>query len=107
MKVLGISSNYHDASAALVIDGKIAASAAEERFTLQKHDPSFPALAVRFCLDQVGLKADDLDLIAYHEEPEAKFSRTLASSFERFPFSLSTFIKSMREAITSGFWVKK
>lgn len=106
MKVLGLSSNYHDASAALVIDGKVTASAAEERFTLQKHDPSFPILAARFCLEQAGLSADDLDLIAYHEEPEAKFSRTLASSFERFPLSFSTFVKSMREAITSGFWVK-
>lgn len=106
MKVLGLSSNYHDASAAIVVDGKVAASAAEERFTLQKHDPSFPILAARFCLEQAGLKADDLDLIAYHEEPEAKFSRALASSMDRFPFSFPTFVKSMREAITSGFWVK-
>ena len=106
MKVLGISSNYHDASAALVVDGTVAAAAAEERFTLQKHDPNFPNLAASFCLEQAGLSPDDLDAIAYHEDPSAKFSRTLASSFARYPLSLSTFIKSMREAITGGFWIK-
>ena len=31
MRVLGISSNYHDASAALVVDGTVAAAAAEEK----------------------------------------------------------------------------
>lgn len=106
MRILGLSSNYHDASAALVVDGQVVAASAEERFTLQKHDPSFPLHAANFCLEQAGLTVDDIDYIAYHEEPAVKFSRTLSSSFARFPFSLPTFIKSMREAITSGFWIK-
>lgn len=106
MKILGISSNYHDASAALVIDGKVAAAAAEERFTLQKHDPNFPVHSARYCLEQAGISAEDLDFIAYHEDPNSKFSRTLSSSFAHFPFSLPTFVKSMRDAITGGFWIK-
>jgi carbamoyltransferase len=106
MKVLGLSSNYHDASAALVIDGRVVAAAAEERFTLQKHDPNFPSLSARFCLEQAGIDANEIDCIAYHEDPSAKFSRTLSSSFARFPLSLPTFVKSMREAITGGFWIK-
>lgn len=106
MKVLGLSSNYHDASAALVVDGQVVAAAAEERFTLQKHDPNFPLFSARFCLEQAGLTASDLDLVAYHEDPASKFSRTLSSSFVRFPYSLPTFVKSMREAITGGFWIK-
>ena len=63
MKVLGISSNYHDASAALVINGEVVAAAAEERFTMQKHDPNFPAFAAAFCLEKAGISADDLDEI--------------------------------------------
>jgi len=106
MRILGLSSNYHDASAALVIDGQVVAAAAEERFTLQKHDPNFPSLSAKFCLEQAGITAEQLDYIAYHEDPSAKFSRTLTSSFARFPFSLPTFIKSMREAITGGFWIR-
>ena len=50
MRILGISAFYHDSAAALVVDGKIIAAAQEERFTRRKHDPGFPASAVRYCL---------------------------------------------------------
>lgn len=36
MIVLGISALYHDAAAALVIDGDIVAAVQEERFTREK-----------------------------------------------------------------------
>ena len=106
MKVLGLSSNYHDASSALVIDGSVVAAAAEERFTLQKHDPSFPYLSSMYCLELAGIKPDDLDYVAYYETPEVKFTRTLASVFQNFPRTRKVFIKAMHEAITSGFWIK-
>ena len=48
MKILGISAYYHDAAAALVIDGEIVAAAQEERFTRTKHDARFPVNAVRY-----------------------------------------------------------
>ncbi|WP_394366394.1 carbamoyltransferase N-terminal domain-containing protein [Spirosoma utsteinense] len=54
MKILGISAFYHDSAAALVIDGQIVAAAQEERFTRKKHDPSFPANAVTYCLHYGG-----------------------------------------------------
>ena len=50
MKILGISAYYHDSAAALVADGVIAAAAQEERFTRKKHDPGFPANAIKYCL---------------------------------------------------------
>ena len=40
--ILGISAYYHDAAAALVMDGKIVSAAQEERFTRKKNDPDFP-----------------------------------------------------------------
>ena len=52
--VLGISAYYHDAAAALVVDGEIVAAAQEERFTRVKHDASFPTNAIRYCLDEAG-----------------------------------------------------
>ena len=106
MKILGVSSNYHDASAAIVIDGELVATSAEERFSLIKHDPSFPRLAIEFCLKRAGIKAEELDLVAYHEEPEVKISRALSSAFLRFPRSLGTFVHSMRESISSSLWVR-
>lgn len=48
--ILGISAFYHDAAAALLRDGRIAAAAQEERFTRRKHDARFPRNAVAYCL---------------------------------------------------------
>ena len=55
MKILGISAYYHDAAAALLIDGQVAAAAQEERFTRKKHDASFPANAARYCVSAAGI----------------------------------------------------
>ena len=77
MKVLGISAFYHDSAAALVVDGKIVAAAQEERFSRKKHDEAFPAQAVEYCLKEVGIKAADLDYVAFYEKPLRKFDRLL------------------------------
>lgn len=106
MKILGVSSNYHDSSASLVINGQVISAATEERFSLIKHDPSFPLLASRFCVEQAGLRFEDLDYVAYYEDPNVKFTRTMSSSFAKFPFNLKTFIRSSMEAITSGLRIK-
>ena len=55
MKVLGVSYGYHDASASLVVDGRVIAASAEERFTRQKHDSNFPAFAMEYCLKEAGI----------------------------------------------------
>jgi len=64
MKIVGISAFYHDSAASLVQDGNIIAAAQEERFTRKKHDFNFPNHAIRYCLDEGGLKARDLDLLS-------------------------------------------
>ncbi|NCZ89144.1 MAG: hypothetical protein EBY92_08135, partial [Actinobacteria bacterium] len=61
MRVLGISAYYHDAAAALIVDGAVTAAAQEERFTRVKHDKRFPINALRFCLRRAGLTPADLD----------------------------------------------
>lgn len=106
MKVLGVSANYHDASAALVVDGRVVFSAAEERFSRVKHDPTLPLAAVRACLAEGGISAEDLSFVAYHEDPPTKLSRALATSLARWPLSFGTFWRSAKEAITSGLWIK-
>ena len=69
VNILGISAYYHDSAAALVQDGKILAAAQEERFTRKKHDPRFPANAIRFCLQQAGIGLPDLDAIVFYDKP--------------------------------------
>ncbi|HET6328541.1 MAG TPA: carbamoyltransferase C-terminal domain-containing protein [Planctomycetaceae bacterium] len=58
-------SQGHDSAAALVVDGKIVAAAAEERFTRKKHTGDFPKHAIRFCLSHAGLRIDDVDEVAH------------------------------------------
>lgn len=60
-----ISAFYHDSAAALVVDGRIAAVAQEERFTRTKHDAGFPTHAIASCLAEAGIDASDLDYVGF------------------------------------------
>lgn len=106
MNILGISSDFHDSSAALVQDGRPIVTAAEERFSFQKHDPSFPLLALKSCLKSAALKAEQIDYVAYHEEPAVKFSRLLASRIQNFPRGVGAFCRDIREMALGQLWVK-
>ena len=48
VKILGISAHYHDAAAALVIDGVPFCAVQEERLSRHKGDAAFPLLAIEF-----------------------------------------------------------
>lgn len=71
MNVLGLSGAvYHDAAAALFIDGELVAAAEEERFIRDKHAKNrHPEESVRFCLDFAGLKPGDIHAVAYPYAP--------------------------------------
>lgn len=104
--VLGVSAHFHDASAALVVDGEIVAAAAEERFTRLKHDSNFPRLAIEFCLQQGGLAARQLDAVVFYEDPSLKFTRVVASTLAGFPRSRSPFVSAMKDWLTSKLWLR-
>src|SRR5262245_12303718 len=63
MKVLGIHLG-HDSSAALIVDGKVVADVAEERFVRIKHYCDVPARSVAYCLKSQDLTIEDIDLVA-------------------------------------------
>ncbi|BCA54396.1 carbamoyltransferase [Nitrospira sp. KM1] len=63
MVVLGLS-NMRDAAAALVDNGRIIAAAEEERFARTKHVTALPVGAIRYCLQQAGVRLCDLDAVA-------------------------------------------
>ncbi len=106
MKILGISCFYHESAAALIIDGKIVAASAEERFSRIKHDASFPQKAIDFCLEFAGIKIKQLDYIVFYEKPFLKFERNLTISLNYFPESLSFFVDSMKNFLTEKLWIK-
>jgi carbamoyltransferase len=78
--ILGIAGYYHDSAAALVRDGEIVAAAQEERFTRRKHDPSFPANAINYCLEEGYLDAHDLEAIVFYDNPLLTFDRVVQNA---------------------------
>ncbi len=106
MNILGISAFYHDSAACLVRDGEIVNAAQEERFTRKKHDFSFPRNAVNFCLQTGGVKADDLDYVAFYDKPFIKFERILETYLAFAPLGIRTFVKAVPLWIKQKLWMK-
>jgi len=106
LAILGISAFYHDSAAALVEDGRIVSAAQEERFTRKKHDFSFPKNAIAFCLRSAGLKAADLDYVAFYDKPFVKFERILETYLAYAPRGVGTFIKAVPLWIKKKLWMK-
>jgi carbamoyltransferase len=100
--ILGISAYYHDSAAALVAGGVPVAAAQEERFSRRRHDPSFPAQAVRYCLEERGVRLDDLAAVAYYEDPRLKFRRVLATLTGAAPMAFASFRHVLPSWLSAG-----
>ena len=107
MNILGISAFYHDSAACLVQDGVIVAAAQEERFTRKKHDHSFPARAIAYCLQEKHITSGDLDYVAFYDKPFLKFERMLETYLAYAPRGITSFIKSMPLWIKQKLWIKE
>ena len=75
--IIGISCFFHDAACCLLKDGVLIAAAEEERFSRKKHDAGIPKGAFNYCLEEGGLKIDQVDCVAYYEEPAKKLARQI------------------------------
>jgi len=106
MRILGISCYFHDAAAALLVDGRLVAAAEEERFSRIKHDFGFPTRAIRFCLERGKVSGADLDYVAFFEKPFIKFERILQTALATVPRSHAVFRKAMTTWMLDKLWVK-
>ena len=93
--ILGISAFYHDAAAALVVDGRLVAAVQEERLTRRKHDASFPCNAIAWCLKSAGLRMSDVQFAGFYEQPRKKFQRLWDTHLAFAPYGLRSFTESM------------
>jgi carbamoyltransferase len=75
MKIVGLNHGEIDSSAVLVVDGRVVAGSAEERFNRQKKSKVFPTQALRFCLDSSGLTLRDCDVVAQAWNPGESWQR--------------------------------
>jgi carbamoyltransferase len=93
--IVGISAFYHDAAAALIVDGEVVAAAEEERFSRQKHDSGFPSRALESCLRQAGLAPRDIDYVGFYDKPVLKFDRLLETYLAFAPRGFRSFSQAV------------
>ena len=79
----------------MIRDGEIIAAAQEERFSRRKHDPSFPKLAIEYCLREAKIGPGELNYVAFYEKPMVKFERLLETYLAYAPDGFASF----REAL--------
>ena len=94
--ILGISCFYHDAAAALLVDGKIVAAAQEERFSRKKHDADFPEKAIAYCFESQGISIHNVDYVVFYDKPITKFERLLQTYIKVWPRGLGSFTTAMK-----------
>ncbi len=104
-RILGISAYYHDSAACLVEDGRIVAAAQEERFTRKKHDASFPAAAVEYCLREAGITASELDLVGFYEKPLVKFTRLIETYIACAPRGWRSYLMAIPLWLSEKLWM--
>ena len=106
-RILGISAFYHDSAAAILINDEIIAAAQEERFTRVKHAADFPTNAIKYCLEESGLKIDELDAIVFYDKPLLKFERLLETFYAFSPRGLMSFLKAIPVWLDEKLFLKK
>ncbi len=74
-QVPGMLAWMHDSAAAVVKDGKIIATAEEERFNRLRHSKGNPKNAIQYCLNEAGITIADVDVIAMGQNPYAPYTR--------------------------------
>ena len=104
--ILGVSAFYHDSAAALVVDGDIVAAAQEERFTRKKGDARFPINSAAYCLAEAGLRAAELDYVAFYEKPITKFGRLLETYLAIAPAGVRSWLSAIPVWLKERLWLE-
>ncbi|MDP4710060.1 MAG: carbamoyltransferase [Saprospiraceae bacterium] len=77
MYILGLNAYHGDAAAALFRDGELVVATEEERIRRVKHWAGLPVEAVKFCLQEAGIGAEELSAITVSRDPMAKMGHKL------------------------------
>lgn len=104
-RVLGVSAYYHDAAAALVVDGEVVAAIQEERLSRIKNDPGLPIAAAFACLERGGVEPASLDAVVFYEEPFAKLERVLVHLLRHLPRTWRVFPRALAGQLGAKIWV--
>ena len=110
MIILGINAYHANASAAIIVDGRLLAAVEEERLNRVKYAAGLPARAIQYCLDQAGVKLSQVDHIAVPRNPWARLGTKLrfAVRMPRFALDRMRVMKrfaGIREDLAAAFEV--
>jgi carbamoyltransferase len=86
MIILGINAYHANASAAILVDGRLVGAVEEERLNRVKYAAGLPTRAIEWCLDAAGVKLTEVDHIAVPRDPWARLGTKLrfAARMPRF-----------------------
>jgi carbamoyltransferase len=104
--VLGVSADYHDSAAALVLDGVPVLAVEEERFSRVKHDPALPQHAIRWVLEEWGVQPGDLSSVAFYSKPFTMYDRVLSSLGAAGPRALPALARAVSTWGRRKLWVE-
>lgn len=88
MIILGINAYHANASAAIVLDGRLVAAVEEERLNRVKYAAGLPSRAVQYCLEAAGAKLSDVDHVALPRDPWARLGTKLRFALRMPAFAL-------------------
>jgi carbamoyltransferase len=112
--VLGVSGKYnqgsggdaHHPAAALIKDGEIIALASEERFVRVKYAIGFfPYYSAKFCLDTAGITLDQVDAIAWSNNPYLATDRWIAvnnTTLKRLAYGFTRTLNKSKNGFGKG-----
>ena len=103
---LGISCYYHDSAAAVLKDGHEIAAEEEERFSRKKFDDGFPNMAIDWCLQEAGIRPEQIDSVAFYDKPILKFDRLLDNYLTVAPRGLYSFLDTIPKWLHKRLWIK-
>jgi carbamoyltransferase len=107
--ILGINGYHGDSAACLLQDGKLVAAAEEERFRRKKHWAGLPAEAIRYCLQEAGIRSGDIDHIAINRNAKANSLHRLAFLLTNRPNPglLLDRLRNIRRIVAGENWLKR
>lgn len=113
--VLGLSGKYkgdssagdaHHPAAALIKDGEIVALASEERFVRVKYALGhFPYNAAKFCLDTAGITLEEVDAVAWGNDPYLAADRWMNVNnvrIKKMAFGFTRMLNRSNETLKKG-----
>jgi carbamoyltransferase len=85
MIILGLNAYHGDSSACVLKSGQLIAAAEEERFRRTKHWAGLPVQAISYCLDEAGVRIQDVNHIGINRNPTANLFKKALFAFSKKP----------------------